>query len=49
VTLGLYIGLYLFGLAVSVMTLRIFTGKVINNAQDPAHIAALNRVLTNTI
>lgn len=49
-TLGLYVALYLFGLASAVMSLRILTGKstpASNN--DPIFINTLNRIITNTI
>jgi hypothetical protein len=48
--LGLYVSLYLFGLAVAVMNLRIFTGKSSPATQtDSFAITTLNRIITNTI
>lgn len=49
-TLGLWLSIYLFGLASAVMTLRILTGKATpasNN--DGLLISTLNRIITNTI
>ncbi len=48
--LGLYVSLYLFGLAFLVMNLRIFTGKSSPATQaDSSAINTLNRIITNTI
>lgn len=49
-TLGLWLSLYLFGLATLIMALRVVTGRstpASNN--DPIYINTLNRILTNTI
>src|SRR5690606_18128844 len=49
-TLGLWLALFLFGLAALVMTLRILTGKSTPASRnDPVAIGTLNRILTNTI
>lgn len=49
-TIGLWVALYLFGLAVTVMTLRILTGKTTPaSGNDPAYIGTLNRIISNTI
>lgn len=48
--LGLWLALYLFGLACAVMVLRITTGKS-NPASgnDSVIINTINRIITNTI
>jgi len=49
-TLGLWIGIYLFGLTTLVMISRVFTAKFIPNAsKDPMFIDILNRIITNTM
>lgn len=49
-TLGLWLSLYLMGLAVTIMTLRILTGKSTPaSGNDPIYMNTINRIITNTI
>lgn len=49
-TLGLWLSLYLLGLAVTIMSLRILTGKSTPaSGNDPIYMNTINRIITNTI
>jgi hypothetical protein len=49
-TLGLWLSIYLFSIAVLIMTLRDVTGKSSPaSGKDPIYINTLNRIITNTI
>jgi hypothetical protein len=48
--LGLFLGLFLFGLAVAIMNFRVLAGAPYPaSGTDPVMIVTLNRVITNTI
>ena len=49
-TLGLWLSIYLFGIAFLIMTLRIVTGNTSPaSGKDPVYINTLNRIISNTI
>lgn len=49
-TLGIWLSVYLFGIAVLVMLMRVVTGKSSPASNtDPVYISTLNRIISNTI